>query len=255
MATIRRRALPNAAVAALASAVVLLAPRAARAQGGSGGFLFREPPGSLTLRLGWDQASAGSDLFDFTREQLTLGRSSFSSPTAGLELATRVTSRLDVVYGAAISASSRPSEFRDFVDDEDRPIEQRTQFLRVPLTVAGKLYLASRGTSYGRLAWVPARVAPWVGAGGGAMWYRFRQRGDFVDARTLAVNPATFQTSGWTPTVHANAGADVTVSPRLALATEARYTWGRGPVGGDYEDFGRIDLSGVQVTAGLKIRF
>ncbi len=64
------------------------------------------------------------------------------------------------------------------------------------------MYLADPGRSIGRFAWIPNRFAPYVGAGGGAMWYRFRQEGDFIDFDTLKVFPDTFDSDGWTPTVH-----------------------------------------------------
>ena len=74
------------------------------------------------------------------------------------------------VFNVGTSGSSTQSEFRCCLDNNDLPIQQTTTFHRVPLTAALKMYLGDPGRSIGRYAWIPNRVAPYVGAGGGAMW-------------------------------------------------------------------------------------
>jgi hypothetical protein len=230
-------------------------PAVAGAQRAGDGFLFGQPAGTFTLRGGFDRAAASSDLFSFATKQLTLGRSDFSSFTVGADLAFRVAPRLDVALGAAYAGSSAPSEFRAFVDQDDLPIEQSTSFRRVPLTASVKAYLSPRGRSIGRFAWVPARVAPYLGAGGGAMWYRFRQEGDFVDFQTNEIFAEELASSGWTPTGHALAGVDFALGPRFLLTGEGRYTWARAALSNDFASFDRIDLSGFALTAGVAVRF
>ncbi len=241
--------------ALLAALVALVAPSAARAQRSGDGFLFGPPAGSFTLRGGFDRASAGSDVFSDAEHLLTLGRNDFSGLTVGADLAFRVAPRVDIALGAAYSGSEAPSEFRDFVDQDDLPIEQSTSFRRVPLTASVKAYLTPRGRSIGRFAWVPATVAPYVGAGGGAMWYQFRQEGDFVDFQSNEIFPDDLTSSGWTPTGHALAGVDFSLGPRFLLTGEGRYTWARASLSGDFVGFDRIDLSGFAVTAGVAVRF
>jgi len=238
-----------------AAAVAAVAAAPAWAQGSGDGFLFRPPVASLTLRGGFDRANAGSAIFSFARDQLTLGKGDFSGAAGGAELAVRLAPRADLVLGAAYTGASAPSEFRHFVDNNDLPIEQTTSFRRLPLTAGVKAYLAPRGRSIGSFAWVPSRVVPYVGAGGGEMWYRFRQTGDFVNEATLAVFHDTFTTSGWTPAAYGAAGVDFSLSPHVALTAEGRYTWARARPGTDFQGFDRIDLSGIAATAGVSFRF
>lgn len=227
----------------------------AAAQGSGDGFLFREPTRTIVLRGGFAHASAGSDIFTFATDQLTLGSGDFSGPTFGADLAVQLTPRLDVVVGASYAGRSARSEFRDWVDQDDRPIEQTTKFRRVPVTASAKLYLMPRGRTIGRFVWLPARYAPYVGVGGGAMWYRFSQEGDFVDFETLDVFSDELESSGWTGTAHAMAGLDFALTPRLGLTGEARYTYAKATLGDDFEGFDKIDLSGISTTIGLSIRF
>lgn len=251
----RRRPVLAALAAWVGTAAVLAAP--ARAQSAGSDFLLGTPRGSLSIRAGYDRALAGSDLFTFTTDRLTLGKGDFSGPSLAADLGFRLSDRLDLVIGSAISGANARSAFRRYRDASERPIEQTTRFLRVPVSASVKAYLAPRGRSIGRLAWVPTRLAPYVGAGGGFIWYRFEQRGDFVDEDTasLPVFSTTYSSSSWSPEAHAMIGADYSLNPRLALTGEARYLWARGSLGQDYSNFGRIDLSGIAATAGLTIRF
>lgn len=243
----------------VASALALLAALAAAApasaQGSGHGFLFKEPVASFAVRGGFAHARAGSDIFSFTTDQLTLDRSDFSGFTIGADLGLRLSPRLDAVLGVGWAGTSTPSEFRRLVDQNDLPIQQTTTFQRLPVSASLRMYLTPRGRSIGHFAWVPSRLAIYAGGGGGAMWYRFRQRGDFVDFQTNDVFNDEFTSSGWTPEAHALAGIDLSLTPRLALTGEGRYTWAKATMGDDYSGFDKIDLSGFAVTAGLAIRF
>ena len=240
------------AAALVLTAFLAVAP-AAGAQSGGPGFLFRRPAGSLTLRGGFDRALGNSDLFDFVRDELTLERGDFTGLNVGADLAIALSDRVDLMLGASHARSSARSEFRRFVDNDDRPIEQTTVLSRTPVTGSVKAYLTPRGRSLGRFAWLPTRIAPFVGAGGGAMYYRFRQDGDFV-RDDLSVRPDQLTTSGWTPTGHGFAGLDLSLSPRVAVTGEARYNWARANTTGDFQDY-QIDLSGLGATVGLTFRF
>jgi hypothetical protein len=239
---------------ALLVTFLLVAPRA-EAQDAGNGFLFRAPTGEISFRGGVDRAIAGSDVFAFAVKELTLNRRDFSSMTFATDVDYVLTPRLDARFSFAVSQSTTPSQFRDFVDNNRQEIQQTTAFTRVPLTASVKAYLANPGRSVGRFAWIPSRYAPYVGAGGGAMWYRFQQQGDFIDFATSRVFPDTFTSAGWTPTVQAFVGTDVSLNPRFAVTAEGRYQWARARLSTDFSQFAPIDLSGFALTAGFSIRY
>jgi opacity protein-like surface antigen len=112
-----------------------------------------------------------------------------------------------------------------------------------------------RGRQVGRLAWVPNRVVPYIGAGLGMMYYEFDQKGDFIDTGTLAVNNDQLHSAGWAPTAQALAGLEWSMGPGWALRTEARYLTGSAALGSDFQGFHRIDLSGMTSSVGFFIRF
>lgn len=238
----------------LAASVVVSA--SAGAQSAGSGFLFSQPAGSITLSAGYANASASSDLFSFVTNQLTLKKSDFSGPLLGLDVAVRVAPRFDVVFGTSYSGTSTPSHYRQFIDQNNAEIAQTTEFKRVPLMASLRAYLTPQGRSVGRFAWVPSRFAPYVGVGGGAVWYKFRQYGDFVDfSDSNSVFTSDLSSSKWTPAAQGMAGVDFTISPHVALNGEAKYIWAKGSLNQSFSGFDNIDLSGLSATVGLTYRY
>ena len=241
---------------ALALAVVLVGggARAASAQSAGNGYLFHSPEGRFTVRGGYALATAQSDLFDFTVKELTLSRRDFSGLTLGAEFGVPVADRWELTIDLAFSRASKLSSFRHYIDNNDAEIEQTTTFDRLPLTGNVRYYLTAPGRSIGKLAWVPSQIVPWVGAGGGVMYYRFKQDGDFVDFKTFNVFRSDFISDSWSPAAQVLGGFDFTLSPQLAITTDARYIWSKGTLKSDFSGFNRIDLSGASATVGLTVR-
>ena len=240
--------------AMIAATLLAVAATSSSAQSAGNGYLFHSPDITVSVRGGYSRADARSDVFDDVTTNLTLDRGDFSSLTAGADLAVHVTSRADVVFSAGFSRASQKSEFRDLVDNNDLPIEQTTTFERIPLTANLRINLGASGRSIGSLAWIPSRVVPYVGAGVGAMRYRFKQDGDFVNFNTNAVFPAVLDSDGWALVGQAMAGVDYNFSPQFGLSFDARYLHARGELGTSFKGYEKIDLSGATATVGLSFR-
>lgn len=239
----------------LAIALALAIPGASgSAQIAGNGYLFHAPYATIGVRGGYSAASAGSDVFDDVTSRLTLNKSDFGSLTIGADIAFSITSKLDLMLDAGYSRSNHKSEFRDFVDNNDLPIQQTTSFERIPFTANLKLHLASTGRSIGQFAWIPSRIVPYVGGGIGVMKYRFKQEGDFVDFNTNAVFPSTLDGQNWAFMEQAMAGLDYNFSSMLGVTLDARYLHARGDLGTAFSGYDKIDLSGVSASVGLSVR-
>jgi len=217
-------------------------------------FLFKRPTATLGVRVGYAIPRAGSEIFDFTREQLTLAKSDFNALSLAAELGVRATDRLEAVVSVEGEWSSARSEFRDFVDTQNLPIEQETKLTRVPVTVGMKAYLVEPGRRISQFAWIPNKLAPYIGAGGGFVWYKFEQTGDFVDFDTLDIFTDTFQSQGVSPLAYVATGLDVALGPRWLLNSEARYFWASAAMDRDFVGFDNIDLTGFRATVGMSVR-
>ena len=241
------------AVAGCAGLLLTAAIGSAEAQSGRG-FLFDEPSFIIGIRGGVGLASANSDVFDFSREELTLDRGDFHGFSASGDIGVRLGSRWDLIAGGGYIGRVASSESRRFEGTDDLPIVQRTEFRRVPLTAGLRFYPLSTGRRIGSHAWVPRQWTPYVGAAAGGMWYRFRQTGEFVDEQSLDIFPDEFASSGWTPMAEGFAGVEYSLTPRMALLAEGRYSWANAELSRSFEGFEPIDLSGLALTVGLSIR-
>ena len=240
-------------IALLAAALAGLATPL-RGQSAGNGYLFGAPNARLGIRAGYARATAGSDVFTDATTFLTLEKKDFSGPSIGGDISIAITPSFDLLLSADYAAAVRESEDREYYDNNQLPIVQTTSFRRAPLMANAVISLRPRGRSIGSLAWIPTKVVPWIGAGGGGMWYRFRQEGDFVDYQTLNVFTTTLESSGWAPALQALGGVDVTLSPRIGFTADVRGTWARAELSSDYSGYEKIDLSGVTGTLGFTFR-
>ena len=233
----------------------LVPPALAQQPQSSPDFLFGPPRGSVGVRGGWLFERAGSDLFQFVQDELTVDKKDFNSPALAVDVGVSLSSRADALFGFELGSASTSSEYRRFVDNRRLPINQDTRLRQVNLSGSLKLAVTPRGQEVSRFAWIPSTVTPYIGAGGGALWYEFHQTGDFVDFADLSVFSDTFRSSGWTPSAHVFGGVDVKVSRRLFLTGEGRYLWSHAELGRDFSGFDPIDLTGFKVTAGVNYIF
>lgn len=253
MASRFRRVVPG-----LAACVLLSVAPGARAQApvsssqeSEHDFLVHAPRGSIGARTGWQVAHAGSDLFDFFEEQLTIERSDFDAMPVVLEFGIVVSPRLEVLAGFDFARATISSEYRDWVDNDQQPIEQETSWERMSLSASVKFALLPRGVQVSPLAWVPRTVVPYVGVGGGAVRYSLSQSGDFVDFEDLGVFYDTYGSEGWAPMGQVFGGVDVRVWRTVFVTVDARYQWASADLDDDFVGFEPIDLSAFTASVGV----
>jgi hypothetical protein len=241
----------------LLAAVML--PAAGAAQDG---FLFRQPQVQLTLRAGPVLPRAHGDIFELLTTELTLERSDFRAPALSAELAFLAGSRVDLALGAGWASSESRSEFTDWLGADGAPIAQTTSFRTIPLTATIRLHALPRGRAVSRLAWLPTRTSPYIGAGAGMTWYRLQQEGEFLDTQACEADENAcgiffreYEATGKRVTMHGAAGVDHWFSPRLGLNLEARYTMGSAPGSHSFRTYDSLDLSGLLATLGFTFRW
>jgi hypothetical protein len=242
----------------LVLSVLAAAPAAAQAPAAprpSPDFLFGPPDGSVSIRGSWLFARAGSDWYDFVTNHLTLDTKDFNAPGIALDVSIALRPRIDVQFGFDFSNARTASEYRDFVDNNRLPINQSTRVRAVNLSGNIRVALTERGREVSRFAWVPRRVVPYAGGGGGAMWFDVNQAGDFVDFVDLSIFTDVFRSRGWTPSGQAFAGVDVRLFKQLYVTFDGRYLWAAGRLGQEWIDFDPIDLAGFRLSGGVNFVF
>lgn len=230
-------------------------------------FLLGRPHASVGVRGNWFMASAGSDIYDFVTEHLTIDKSDFNTASFSTDVSIYAMPQLDIVGGFEFANSEIPSQYRGYSETVGGssvtiPIQQTTELKQIHITASARFGLLPRGRQVSRLAWIPRTFVPYVGAGGGVTRYEFRQAGDFVDfatenpaAGTFSIFTDTFRSEGWSPQVHAFGGADILVFKRLYFTVEGRYTWVNAELDQDFIDFQPMDLGGFRFGAGINFVF
>lgn len=218
-------------------------------------FLFNRPRGILSVRGAVLIPSENSDLFDFVQDQLTVEQGDFSGPSFAVDLGYALNPRIDIVGGFDVAKQSVNSEYRRFVDNNELPIQQQSTLRQNSFTGTMRFALVPRGRSVGRYAWIPARIQPYVGAGGGIVFWEFKQVGDFVDFQDFEVFADMFESSGASLSGHLLGGVDVQIYKRLFLTTEGRYVWAEGELNNEFVGFEPLDLSGFRLSAGINFVF
>jgi hypothetical protein len=229
--------------------------------------MLSRPRASIGMRGNWLISSAGSDIFDFVTEHLSIEKSDFNSATFALDTGVALTPQLDIVFGLDVTNTDIDSEYRGYSETvrgstTTIPIQQVTELEQMHLTGSVRFAVLPRGRQISRLAWIPRTIVPYVGAGGGATRYNFSQSGDFVDFATenrvlgtFTIFTDTFRSEGWAPSAHAFGGADIQVYKRLYLSLEGRYTWVHADLDQDFVDFEPMDLGGFRFGAGINFVF
>lgn len=230
-------------------------------------FLLGRPHASIGVRGNWLMASAGSDIYDFVSEHLTIDKSDFNTASFATDVSIYAIPRLDIVGGFEIAQEDIPSQYRGYSETVGGssvtiPIRQNTELKQMHFTGSVKFGLLPRGKQISRLAWIPRTFVPYVGGGAGVTRYSFRQSGDFVDfatenpaAGTFSIFTDVFQSEGWSPQAHLLGGADILVFKRLYFTLEGRYTWVHAELDQDFIDFQPMDLGGFRFGAGINFVF
>jgi hypothetical protein len=214
-------------------------------------FLFKKPTRFFGIRLGMFFPRADSGVFDMVTRELTLEKSDFHSWDVGVGCGANIFEKVDLVFSFDFSDRKKTSEFRDYVDEQGLPITQTTGLLQTSITAGIRYLFVPRGRGIGQYAWLPNRFIPFVDAGVGLQWYRFKQSGDFVDNTTLEIFPAYLSSSGWAPTVYLGGGTDIHISKSTYLTLDLRYSWAEHDMSRSFAGFDPIDLSGLRATAGV----
>jgi len=218
-------------------------------------FFIGAPKAWLAFRGSQLFPRAGGDLFAFVTDQLTLERAQFRSRGFSSDVGIALGPRLDVVGGFESNRHSAPSEYRHFVASNAQAITQRTELTQRSFTVGARYSPIGRGLTISRFAFIPRRVAPYVGGGALVTYYRFSQQGQFVDASDLSIFTDRFYSDGWSVGPYVNGGADVQVWRHLYVTFDGRYSWVHSSLGTDFQGFDGIDLAGFRASSGISVVF
>lgn len=242
-----RKLVVAALVALVASTAVARAqPRASR-----------PPTNAWQFRLGWFFPSGDSDFWQETEDVFTLKASDFDSFGLGFTYVRSVSNNLEIGINIDFYEDVRRSSYRDFVDMAGFPILHDTELSLIPITVDLRYMLGGRYRIRpgGRFVLKPAY---YVGAGLGFTSWEYRETGDFLDFTfdPPVIFGASFRDDGTAFETHLLAGVELPFGGHWTSGVfEARYSFAKDDLGGDFAGLGELDVGGFSIYGGGSFRF
>jgi len=228
-------------VLALGIAIASLASFNAEAQGNwrPGDF------GSWRFYMGIFEPEANSQFWDDYFIDFTGSPSDFQDLVFGTDYLWRTSGNGGLLFGASYYEGKSTLAYQDWVDADGQDISHTSSLRLSDLTAA---YVLRFGAS---------SLRPYLGGGGGLLWWQFREEGYFIDFTDdeLPIFFGNYRADGLTWELFALVGLDFRLSHNWSFFFEGRYRWSEDEMGGDFSGFGTIDLSGGQMVGGFSYNF
>jgi opacity protein-like surface antigen len=208
--------------------------------------------GGLDLRVGGYFPRGNDTLFQDVRDLYLVEKSDFYGVYGGIEYNHVLMDNVEL--GIHLDGYSRTvdTSYRDYTRPGGDEIFQTLKLSMVPLGVSIRFVPTSKR----------ARIAPFVGGGVDAIFYRYEEYGDFIDFfdPELPIIGDAFLSDGTAFGFHVLGGLRVYINRDIAVVGEGRYQWAKDDMGDDFAPnesglVNRLDLSGATFTVGVHVRF
>jgi opacity protein-like surface antigen len=226
----------------IALTMLLLAALPALAQRGGHGNrrYYPEREGAFRIHLGAFQPEGDSEYWAQKERDFTGSVDDFENASFGIDYLLPLGNRLSLMFSGSVFEGDATNAYRDFEDNFGDRIFHDTTLGIASGTVGLLLHLTGPDTA----------IQPYLGAGGGGYAWELEESGDFID-RNLDIFSADLRSEGVGFGYYWLAGLEAPITPRLSIFAEGRWTRVDDDLSDDFEDFGKIDLSGREFAAGL----
>lgn len=202
---------------------------------------------SIRLRLGSFQPEGDSQYWDDKALEFTGSASDFEDAIGGVDYQVALNPHVALLFSGSSYEGQQRQSYLDFTDSRGDEISHRATLEIASLTAGVVFHLAGRN----------AVIRPYLGGGGGLYAWRLEEDGRFID-RTPPP-PTIFRADsvaeGEAYGYYGLAGFEVPIGRSWGFFAEGRWHKVDDELTDDFEDFGKIDLSGRDVSAGVSFRF
>jgi len=201
--------------------------------------------GSLRFRLGIYEPRADSQYWDEVFEVFTGSPADFQDLVFGVDYVWRTSRQGGLAFGTSFYDGATTQAYLDWVDGNGNDVSHATTLKLSDLTAAYVLRFGRGG------------LRPYIGGGGGLLWWRLREEGSFIDFADpdLPVIFASYEADGTTWELFAVAGLEVPLGYKWGFFFEGRYRWADAELNKDFSGFGTIDLTGYELSGGFSYNF
>jgi opacity protein-like surface antigen len=203
--------------------------------------------GEFRIHLGSFRPDGSSEYWRSIRSDFTNSDpSDFEDVSFGIDFLLPIQDRMGVIFSGSWYEGTTTNAYRDFLDNFDDRIRHDTTLDIASATVG----------LYFRLAPRRSPIQPYVAVGGGVYPWRLQERGDFIDLNNpnLPIFRSHLSSSGTAFGYYGLVGLQAPITRRVSIFAEGRWTRVNDDLKDDFEGFGKLDLSGREIAAGLSWR-
>jgi opacity protein-like surface antigen len=198
--------------------------------------------GEFRLRLGSFRPDGDSTYWDDKKQDFTGDASDLESAIGGIDYLMGLNDHLSLQFSGSYFEGDTTQAYRNFEDTQGHRIRHDTT-LGIGSATLGVIF---------HFAGPDAPVIPYAGAGGGAYFWRLEENGDFIDFNhNNEIFNASLKSDGTAFGGYWLVGLEAPITRSLSLFAEGRWTRVDDDLRGDFEGFGKLDLSGRELSAGL----
>jgi hypothetical protein len=201
--------------------------------------------GAVRGYIGVLSPQGDSEYWNDTFDVFTGSPSSFEDVVFGFDYLWRTSNQSGLLFGTSFYSGATTQAYLDWVDSDGNDVNHTTTLDLTDLTAAYVWRFGAHG------------ARPYIGGGGGLLWWGLREEGYFIDFADpdLPIVFASYDAGGTTWELFALAGLDVPLGYRWSFFIEGRYRWAEAELDDDFSGFGTIDLSGLQLVGGFSWNF
>lgn len=202
---------------------------------------------SLRFYAGQLEPDGNSQYWNEKELDFTGDVADFEDTVVGFDYTRRLSGRWRLVAGGTFYEGETAQAYLDFVDSDGFDIVHRTR-LDMDTGIVG--LLLDFGPRNGP-------VIPYAGIGASVHVWELSEEGDFIDftADPLEIFPASFVDDGVAIGWFYTAGLEVPLGSTWSLFAQARWYEADDELGDAFDDFGTLDLSGRELSAGFTWSF
>ena len=204
---------------------------------------------TLTLQIGafipkGEDARVAGDVLTINRQYLLFDIGDFSGFLVGGDWALALGEYLEAGAGFGFYQETVPAVYAEWINEDGSEIEQDLTLRIMPATAVVKILPLGSKKAF----------QPYVGAGLGIYFWRYSEKGEFVDFYDDSVYSASYTQSGTSFGPVAVFGMRGRLSQSAIIGMEGRYQWGEGQLSQDFLGE-KIDLGGFSILATFGYRF
>lgn len=202
--------------------------------------------GAFRIHLGDFLPQGDSEYWDDKEQKFTGSVDDLENISFGADYLLPLNNHLSLMFSGSVYEGDTTNAYRDFEDNFGNRIRHDTTLDIVSGTIGLVVHLTGPDVA----------IQPYLGAGGGSYFWEIEESGDFIDEGrpSLPIFSADLRSNGVAFGYYGLAGLEAPITPRLSLFVEGRWTEVDDDLSDDFEGFGKIDLGGREIAAGLSWR-